>query len=138
MLDSRILRMDYGSSYGSGSLKALQNDNLPEIDLLVREAIQNSSDASREESGDFFGVSFNYKKFSPKQFNDQLSDVKNILNERYTEAEADYLEIRDYKTSGLTGSVRLAEVAKSPDDHGKYFKLVFDQVLFYVLFLCRF
>lgn len=126
MLDSHILGMDYGSSYGSGSLKALQNDNLPEIDLLVREAIQNSSDASLRESGDSFGVSFNYKTFSPKQFNDLLSDVKDILNERYPESEADYLEIRDYKTSGLTGSVRRAEVAQFPDDHGNYFKLVFD------------
>ncbi len=126
MLDSHILGMDYGSSYGSGSLKALQNDNLPEIDLLVREAIQNSSDASLRESGDSFGVSLNYKTFSPKQFNDLLSDVKDILNERYPESEADYLEIRDYKTSGLTGSVRRAEVAQFPDDHGNYFKLVFD------------
>lgn len=126
MLDSHILGMDYGSSYGSGSLKALQNDNLPEIDLLVREAIQNSSDASLRESGDSFGVSFNYKTFSPKQFNDLLSDVKALLNERYPESEADYLEIRDYKTSGLTGSVRRAEVAQFPDDHGNYFKLVFD------------
>ena len=31
MLDGRILGLDLGSSYGSGSLKALQNDNLPEI-----------------------------------------------------------------------------------------------------------
>lgn len=126
MLDSRILGMDYGSSYGSGSLKALQNDNLPEIDLLVRESIQNSSDASLRESENSFGVSFNYKTFPPKQFNDLLSDVKDILNERYPESEADYLEIRDYKTSGLTGNVRRAEVAKFPDDHGNYFKLVFD------------
>ncbi len=126
MLDSHILRMDYGSSYGSGSLKALQNDNLPEIDLLIREAIQNSSDASLREPGNFFGVSFNYKTFSPKKFNDYLSDVKDILNRRYPEPEADYLEIRDYKTSGLTGSVRRAEVAQSPDDHGNYFKLIFD------------
>lgn len=126
MLDSHILGMDYGSSYGSGSLKALQNDNLPEIDLLVREAIQNSSDASLRELGNSFGVSFNYKTFSPKRFNDLLSDVKDILDERYPEAEADYLEIRDHKTSGLTGSIRRAEVAQSPDDHGNYFKLVFD------------
>lgn len=126
MLDSHILGMDYGSSYGSGSLKALQNDNLPEIDLLIREAIQNSSDASLREPGNSFGVSFNYKTFLPKRFNDLLSDVKDILNERYPEAEADYLEIRDHKTSGLTGSVRRAEVAQSPDDHGNYFKLVFD------------
>lgn len=126
MLDSHILGMDYGSSYGSGSLKALQNDNLPEIDLLIREAIQNSSDASLREPGESFGVSFNYKTFSPKRFNDLLSDVKDILNERYPTESADYLEIRDHKTSGLTGSVRRAEVAQSPDDHGNYFKLVFD------------
>ncbi len=126
MLDSHILGMDYGSSYGSGSLKALQNDNLPEIDLLVREAIQNSSDASLREHGDSFGVSFNYKKFSPKRFNALLSDVKDILDERYPDTEADYLEIRDNKTSGLTGSVKRSEVAQSPEDHGNYFKLVFD------------
>lgn len=126
MLDSHILGMDYGSSYGSGSLKALQNDNLPEIDLLVREAIQNSSDASLTEPGDSFGVNFNYKKFSPKLFNSVLGDVVDILNKRYPEDEADYVEIRDRKTSGLTGKVRRAEVAQDPDDHGNYFKLVFD------------
>lgn len=126
MLDSYILEMNYGSSYGSGSLKALQNDNLPEIDLLIREAIQNSSDASLREPGDSFSVSFNYKTFLPKRFNALLSDVKDILNERYPESEEDYLEIRDYKTSGLTGSVRRAEVARTPDEHGNYFKLVFD------------
>lgn len=48
MLDELIKTMDYGVSYGSGALKALQNDSLPELDLLVREAIQNSSDASRK------------------------------------------------------------------------------------------
>ena len=126
MLDSHILGMDYGSSYGSGSLKALQNDNLPEIDLLVREAIQNSSDASLTEPGDSFGVNFNYKKFTPKLFNSFLGDVVDILNTRYPEDEADYIEIRDHKTSGLTGKVRRAEVAQDKDDHGNYFKLVFD------------
>ena len=126
MLDSHILRMSYGSSYGSGSLKALQNDNLPEIDLLVRESIQNSSDASLKEDGNSFDVDFNYNTFSPAKFNDLLSDIKDILNKRYPQNEADYLEIRDRKTSGLTGSIRLAEVAEHPDDHGNYFKLVFD------------
>lgn len=126
MLDGRILGLDLGSSYGSGSLKALQNDNLPEIDLLVRESIQNSSDASLREPGDFFGVNFNFRKFAPKSFNNLLSDVSGILNERFDSNEADYLEIRDFKTSGLTGEVRPSEVAMSPDDHGNYFKLVFD------------
>lgn len=126
MLSSRILGMDYGSSYGSGSLKALQNDNLPEIDLLVREAIQNSSDASLREPGESFCVNFNYRTFSPKLFNSYLSDVNGVLDERFPQESADCLEIRDYKTSGLTGAVRRAEVAKNPDDHGNYFKLIFD------------
>lgn len=126
MLDSRILGMDYGLSYGSGSLKALQNDNLPEIDLLVREAIQNSSDASLREPGESFAVNFNYRAFEPKRLNSILKDVGSILDARFPNETADYLEIRDYKTSGLTGCVRRAEVAATPDDHGNYFKLVFD------------
>ena len=126
MLSSRILGMDYGSSYGSGSLKALQNDNLPEIDLLVREAIQNSSDASLLEPGESFCVNFNYRTFSPKRFNSYLSDVNKVLDDRFPQESADCLEIRDYKTSGLTGAVRRAEVAENPDDHGNYFKLIFD------------
>ena len=51
MLDREILRTDYGVSYGSVTLKSLQNDNVPELDLLVREAIQNSSDAALMEEG---------------------------------------------------------------------------------------
>lgn len=126
MLDSRILGMDYGLSYGSGSLKALQNDNLPEIDLLVREAIQNSSDAALKEPGESFGVNFNYRTFEPHKLNCLLKDINNILDEKYPDSHADYLEIRDIKTSGLTGAVRRSEVAASPEDHGNYFKLVFD------------
>ena len=50
--------------------------------------------------------------------------IEDILNGRYPDQEADYLEIRDTKTSGLTGSIRKAEIKK--DDHGNFFKLIFD------------
>ncbi len=126
MLEGRILGLDLGLSYGSGSLKALQNDNLPEIDLLVREAIQNSSDASLRETGESFGVNFNYSTFSPCEFNSMLGEVGSILDKRFPEEQADYLEIRDFYTSGLTGETRTKDVAKTPEDHGNYFKLVFD------------
>ena len=46
LLDKKILELTQSVSYGSVTLKSLQNDNIPELDLLVREAIQNSSDAS--------------------------------------------------------------------------------------------
>ena len=58
MLERFVLPIDYGVSYGSVTLKSLQNDNVPELDLLVREAIQNSSDASLQETDPFFIVNF--------------------------------------------------------------------------------
>ncbi|MBR4732790.1 MAG: hypothetical protein IK081_08495, partial [Lachnospiraceae bacterium] len=124
MLDSCILGTTINSSYGSGALKALQNDHLPEIDLLVREAIQNSSDASLSEPTSFFGVNFNYNQFQPARLNAILKNITGILNERFSSEVADYLEIRDFKTSGLTGKTKVGEI--DPQDHGNFFKLVFD------------
>lgn len=124
MLDREILRTDYGVSYGSVTLKSLQNDNVPELDLLVREAIQNSSDASLTQDGKSYAVSFITGKFVPIQFNSLLSGLEAVMNSRFPESEADYLEIRDTKTSGLTGNMRKAEIKK--DDHGNFFKLIYD------------
>ena len=124
MLDELIKTMDYGVSYGSGALKALQNDTLPELDLLVREAIQNSSDASLGIDDERFDVNFNVGKFTPYVLNAELNSLKQVLNERFPNDRADFLEIRDMRTSGLTGRVRLSEIER--EDHGNFFKLVFD------------
>ena len=67
MLDYKILELNHSVSYGSVTLKSLQNDYVPELDLLVREAIQNSSDASLEEAGDSFKVNFTTGYFCPFQ-----------------------------------------------------------------------
>ena len=124
MLDELIKTMDHGVSYGSGALKALQNDSLPDLDLLVREAIQNSSDAALGRSDERFDVNFNVGTFTPAIFNATMTSLMPILNKRYSIDKADYLEIRDMRTSGLTGPVRLNELDR--EDHGNYFKLVFD------------
>lgn len=124
MLDREILRTDYGVSYGSVTLKSLQNDNVPELDLLVREAIQNSSDASLTQDGKSYSVNFMTGKFVPQQFNSFLNGLENVMDTKFPESEADFLEIRDTKTSGLTGSIKKAEIKK--DDHGNFFKLIYD------------
>ena len=124
MLDSCILGTTINSSYGSGALKALQNDHIPEVDLLVRESIQNSSDASLNEPQSSFYVNFNYSKFKPARLNAILKDISCILDNRFPYEEADYLEIRDLQTSGLTGKTKVSEI--DPLDHGNFFKLVFD------------
>lgn len=124
MLDREILKTDYGVSYGSVTLKSLQNDNIPELDLLVREAIQNSSDASLTENGESYAVNFSTGVFEPRVFNGYMSGLESVLNYRYPDSTASFLEIRDSKTCGLTGCVRKDEIKK--DDHGNFFKLIYD------------
>lgn len=124
MLEREILKIDYGVSYGSSTLKSLQNDNVPELDLLVREAIQNSSDASLKEPGKSFAVNFTTGTFKPYRFNYFISDLQTYLNNRFPGDVAHFLEIRDTQTSGLTGCTRKAEIKR--EDHGNFFKLIYD------------
>lgn len=124
MLEHFILKTGYGISYGSAALKSLKSHNVPELDLLVREAIQNSSDAALEQEGDSFRVSFNTGMFEPSRLNFYITDLENTLNQRFPEQQAEFMEIRDTKTSGLTGGIRKAQLPK--DDHGNFFKLIFD------------
>ncbi len=124
MLDRKILKMDYGVSYGSVALKSLQNEHVPELDLLVREAIQNSSDASLNEKDNSYSVNFTTGKFIPSKFNLVMTGIRGKLDEMFPEQEAMFLEIRDTQTSGLTGCIRKKDVDK--DDHGNFFKLIYD------------
>lgn len=124
MFESLILPKKIGVSYGSGALKALQNESIQPLDLLVREAIQNSSDAAINQPDDSCNINFTQGSFSPGAFNALFPDIGPILNSRYPEERADFLEIRDYKTSGLTGPILYRN--SSPEDHGNYLKLVFD------------
>lgn len=119
-----INKLDYGTVYGSTALKSLQNDNIPELDLLVREAIQNSSDAARSVADDHFVVCFNVGLFEASRLNAELHQIGKKLDSVFPEKEYEYFEIRDIKTSGLTGPYRKSEINRN--DHGNYFKLIFD------------
>lgn len=126
MLKSYIPEYSVTSINGSGVIKALQNDSMPELDLLVREAVQNSADAAIGLAGNSSNVSFNAGVFEPKKLNSQLEGITVVLDERFPVANAKYLEIRDSKTVGLTGPVNMVEIAGNDGDHGNYFKLVFE------------
>ena len=125
MLDKRISRFDYGVSYGSATLKSLQNDSVSDLDLLVREAVQNSSDASLNLDGGSYGVSFISGTFEPRRLNLFMTGAEETLNSLYPEDSAPFLEIRDTGTSGLTGEVRKSKIAPA-EDHGNFFKLIYD------------
>lgn len=125
LLDHKVLELTQSVSYGSVTLKSLQNDNIPELDLLVREAIQNSSDASLEQADDSFTVKFNTGFFNPAQFNTNLTGIEHILDDMFPGDIAEFLEIRDTKTKGLTGPLRIKDMPTG-GDHGNFFKLIFD------------
>lgn len=125
LLESKIDTVEQGTAYGSSSLKAAQNQSLPCMDLLVREAIQNSSDAALEvyPGEKCVKIDFNTGNFVPHRFNALLSDVSHFLDRDFPGEEARFLEIRDSKTSGLTGPLCSEEIE---GDHGNYYKLIFD------------
>lgn len=124
-LDMQVLRTGQAVSYGSTALKSLQNINIPKLDLLVREAIQNSTDASLGHDGKMCIVNFQTGTFRPADFNALLGkEAAAALSDRFPRESAQLLEIRDTKTSGLTGPVHAADL--DDHDHGNYYKLVFD------------
>ena len=125
LLDKKILELTQSVSYGSVTLKSLQNDNIPELDLLVREAIQNSSDASLKQDEDSFTVKFNTGFFNPAEFNTNLTGIESILDSMFPGDTAEFLEIRDTKTEGLTGPLRIKDIPTG-GNHGNFFKLIFD------------
>lgn len=129
MMNSKIsilpLEMQQGVSYGSGALKALQNDDIPEVDLLVREAIQNSSDAAIDvKDKRSCKIVFGLGTFATEDLNKYIPEVSESLRSRFQQPRAEYIEIRDTNTVGLTGPVSVEDL--DPEDHGNYFKLVFD------------
>lgn len=113
-----------GAAYGSAFLKSLQTEKLPELDLLVRESVQNSSDASIGIEHKNFWIDYTYSEFNPMDLYNEMEGIGELLWMKHGEGKRYFLEIRDRKTSGLTGPYDKDELIDS--DHGNYFKLIFD------------
>ena len=100
---------------GSDLQKMIQNKDMPILDLLVRESVQNSLDAKDDDSPSrFVTVEFNYGDFNREALNAELEGInlssKPLWGNRY-------LAISDKNTVGLTG--------KFDDKKSNLYKLVF-------------
>jgi hypothetical protein len=101
--------------WGSHALKSLNDNRDPGIDLLVREAVQNSADASVD--GAFVDIDFEYKKFDCSKLAGILDDpalkrLKKLNGGSWTGVA---LEIRDKGTKGLGGPSCLSKVPRLKD-----------------------
>lgn len=108
---------------GSSLLKLIQNNNMQILDLLVRESVQNSLDAYREES-EFVQVEFLTGKFNTKMFNRHLEGVEEQLNKKISIDESSYIAIKDSNTKGLTGKMHYDDLEEN--DYGNLLKLVYE------------
>lgn len=112
---------------GAFLLRALQNEETPLLDLLVRESVQNALDAGRNGNQALpVSVDFHIREHSldaiASTFREGL-DVQ-ILGKRYPRTPK-LLEIRDSGTEGLTGPMTFDSVDAN-GQHGNFLKLVFE------------
>lgn len=93
---------------GKGVLRSLQNDTLPLVDLFIREAIQNSLDATMTEVNAAI-VDVGIRQFDSELLAEHLEGLTTTLVKRYGGTNTKALYVSDKNTYGLTGSVRNKE-----------------------------
>lgn len=90
------------SQDGDAILRSLQNKSLPIVDLMVRESLQNSLDATLDNVNETI-VDFKVGKFATKNFAPWLEGITENLLKKHNGINQ-YISISDKNTSGLTGS----------------------------------
>lgn len=112
---------------GAFLLRALQNEETPLLDLLVRESVQNALDAGRNGNPELpVSVDFHIREHSLGAIASTFSEGLNLkmLEKRYRRTPK-LLEIRDSDTEGLTGPMSFDSV-EADGQHGNFLKLVFE------------
>lgn len=109
---------------GSSLLKLIQNCSLPTIDLLVRESIQNSMDASRENS-EKTSIRIITGSCDREKIDGVFEGISEALNHKIPGNCADFIAIRDSDTTGLTGPLRESDL-QSDMDIGNLRKLIYE------------
>lgn len=108
---------------GSSLLKLIQNNNMPALDLLVRESIQNSLDA-RKDGSKYVEVDYLTGKFSSDKLGKKLEGITAPLKRRFPEKEYDFIAVRDFNTVGLTGEMDYKKIKNN--EYGNLLKLIYE------------
>ena len=108
---------------GSSLMKLIQNNNMPVLDLLVREFIQNSLDARKSDSK-YVEVNYITGTFDSIRLSSELEGITAPLRKRFPETRYDYIAARDSNTVGLTGELDYKKVKNN--DYGNLLKLIYE------------
>lgn len=108
---------------GSSLLKLIQNNNMPVLDLLVRESIQNSLDARKPDSK-YVDVDYLTGSFESRRLSAELEGITDSLDARFQNSSYEYIAVRDSHTVGLTGELDYKKVKNN--EYGNLLKLVYE------------
>lgn len=108
---------------GSSLLKLIQNNDMPILDLFIRESVQNSLDA-KNDTDKYVTIKFRTGSFNKGRFNNELEGITEALNKRYNKEEYEYISITDTNTVGLTGKLHYNDV--SDNQYGNLLKLIYE------------
>jgi len=113
------------SESGSSLLRLIQNNETCRLDLLVREAVQNSLDAGANYRTDkpSISVDFIIGDFETSRISGHFEGITNKLDIKYPGKQA-FIAARDTYTVGLTGPVRYEDVKNHT--FGNLLKLVYE------------
>ena len=114
----KVLKHQSMSHDGHYVLRSIQNNSLPNVDLLIRECIQNSLDANLvAEQGNRVELDIITGSCDRKQTSKIFKDLTPVLNRKYSSHNnIDFMAIKDKNTTGLTGPLKESEVA----DYGTF------------------
>lgn len=118
-----IAKMGRMAQTGSSLLRLIQNDHTPILDLLIRESVQNSIDASKEDSK-WVGYDISTKEFVKSKATSHFEGISEKLNAKFANERQKSIVIRDYNTTGLTGPIHQEYVKEN--DFGNLLKLIYE------------
>lgn len=108
---------------GSSLLKLIQNNDMPVLDLLVRESIQNSLDA-RKSDVKYVDVNYLTGAFDNHKLSAELEGITGALRKRFPNKNYSFIAARDMNTVGLTGELDYKKVKNN--DYGNLLKLIYE------------
>lgn len=127
MLNIEILKQKKMQMSGSKILDSIQNKTMQNIDLFVREAVQNSIDAfdTRQKSSEI-NIDINYKSFDSYALCNKLEMIGEVISKR-NDLVDNYLSFSDKNCIGLVGDLDPEVVSKfaNKQDQNLY-NLVYD------------
>jgi len=121
-LKVQLTKQERMGESGHSLLRLLQNESLPLIDLFIREAIQNSLDATLPNQKETI-IDVGVKEFSNEKLSKQLEGITDILVSRYGNVNPKAIYLSDKNTSGLTGAIRDDE--NHDIQQSKIYKLIY-------------